>query len=147
MILELTHDMKLIKDIMTDDDIWSKIRSDICTKEEFDPIFPANAIIVAAIVDSVIGLHIFSWHEKKVLYHPMLLKPYRKSHGRLFFEKGLKWFFDNTSSTTLEAEIPVNHTSTINLAKKLNFKKIDKRKGAVKQDGKLIDIQVLRLEK
>ena len=147
MILELTHDMNLIKSIMTDSEMWEKVSNDLCDKEDFDPIFPANAIIVAAIVESVIGLHMSSWHSDRVLYHPMLLKPFRRTYGRVFFEKGLEWFFNNTSSTALEAEIPVNHVSTINLAENLNFKKIDTQKDGIKKNGKFIDLQVLRLEK
>jgi len=147
MILQTTTDINLIKNIMTDNDIWEKISADGDTKDGFNPVLPENVTVLSAVVDSVIGLHIFTQHSDRVLYHPMLLKEYRNSHGRVFFKKGLEWFFDNTSSDVLEAEIPVNHISTINLAEKLNFKKINTKRDGIKKDGQLIDLQVLRLDK
>jgi hypothetical protein len=131
MILELAQDGNLLSKIMSDDDIWEKIREDGLKKSDLCNILPANMVIVSAKIDDIIGLHIFSWHNDRVLYHPMLLKPYRKQFGREFMKKGIEWFFKNTSSEALEAEIPINHISTINLAENMKFQKV----GVVK-DGK-----------
>jgi len=146
MILEVSQNGSLLCDVMSSDDIWEKIREDELKKEDLSGILPDNVLIVSAKITDIIGLHVFSWHNKRVLYHPMLLKPYRKHYGREFMRKGIEWFFNNTLSDALEAEIPVNQVSTINLAEKMNFKKVSTVKDGVKKDGKFIDLQVLRLE-
>jgi len=147
MILAPTEDLALIKEIMTDSEIWEKIKEDGYDKNDFAPCIPKKVIISPAIVDSVIGLHRFTNHGDRILYHPILLKPYRKQHGREFFDKGIKWFFDKTQYSTLHAEIPITDKSTINLAKHLNFNEITTIKNGVKKNNKFIDLQVLRLEK
>jgi hypothetical protein len=147
MILTRTKDVELIKKIMTDDEIWEKIKEDGFQKEEFTPVIPSNVVILAACAPKVLGLHRFTQHKDRVLYHPVLLKQYRKEFGRLFFSKGINWFFDNTEFTALEAEIPATHEATINLARHLNFKEIGTIKNGVKKDNQTIDLKVLRLDK
>ena len=147
MILQPTENVDLIKEIMTNDEIWEKIKEDGFDKDEFTPIIPKNVIILAAIVDSVIGLHRFTNTGDKILYHPILLKKFRKDYGREFFDKGIKWFFEKTQYSRLYAEIPVTDKSTINLAKHLNFNEITTIQNGVKKNNKFIDLKVLRLEK
>lgn len=147
MILEITQDTNLIRDIMTNEEIWEKIREDGYSRENFNPVIPANVTILAARTQKVIGLHRFTQYNDRVLFHPVLLKQYRKEFGREFFDKGLDWFFGNTDFNALEAEIPATHKATINLAKHLNFKEIGTIQNGVKKDNKTIDLKVLRLEK
>ncbi|TDI80628.1 MAG: hypothetical protein E2O80_06320 [Betaproteobacteria bacterium] len=147
MNLEITRDSEIIKKVMTDSDIWSKISIDNVEKSDFNPEIPANIIFLAAFVSDVIGLHMFTSYKNGVLYHPMLLKPYRKDYGREFFSNGIKWFFDNTDNDSLGAEIPISHKSTINLAKHLNFKDLGIRKNGILKNGNYLDLQILRLEK
>lgn len=147
MILQPTENVDLIKEIMTNDEIWEKIKEDGFDKDEFTPIIPKNVIILVAIVDSVIGLHRFTNTGDKILYHPILLKKFRKDYGREFFDKGIKWFFEKTQYSRLYAEIPVTDKSTINLAKHLNFNEITTIQNGVKKNNKFIDLKVLRLEK
>ena len=147
MILQPTENVDLIKEIMTNDEIWEKIKEDGFDKDEFTPIIPKNVIILVAIVDSVIGLHRFTNTGDKILYHPILLKKFRKDYGREFFDKGIKWFFEKTQYSRLYAEIPVTDKSTINLAKHLNFNEITTIQNGVKKNNKFIYLKVLRLEK
>ena len=147
MILEITQDTNLIRDIMTNEEIWEKIREDGYSRENFNPVIPANVTILAVRIQKVIGLHRFTQYKDRVLFHPVLLKQYRKEFGREFFDKGLDWFFGNTDFNALEAEIPATHKATINLAKHLNFKEIGTIQNGVKKDNKTIDLKVLRLEK
>lgn len=92
MILEQTYDSDLLRNIMTDGDIWERINVDNINKNDFAPVIPSNVILIACIVESVIGIHMFTKHSDKVLYHPMLLKKYRKEHGRTFLAKALNGF-------------------------------------------------------
>jgi len=147
VILELTRDTDLVREIMTDEEIWEKIREDGYSRLNFNPVIPDNVIILAARTQKVIGLHRFTRYKDRVLFHPVLLKQYRKEFGRQFFDEGLKWFFDNTDFNALEAEIPATHKATLNLAKHLNFKEIGTIQNGVKKDNKTIDLKVLRLEK
>ena len=147
MILELTTDAELVRSLMTTSEIWEKIKTDNVDKNSFVPIIPSNVITLSAVVDEVIGMHQFTDHGYKVLYHPILLKQFRKQYGREFFEKGIKWFFDNTKCSKLTTEIPVTDKSTINLAKHLNFNEISIIKNGVSRNNKSIDLKVLRLER
>ena len=147
MILELTNDAELVKSLMTDAEIWEKIKEDGIEKESFNPVIPINVMIVIAVTDSVIGMHHFTDHGNKVLYHPILLKRFRKEYGREFFGLGIKWFFDNTKCSKLTAEIPVTDKSTINLAKHLNFNEIATIENGVSKNNKFIDLKVLRLDR
>jgi len=67
MILELTNDAELVKSLMTDAEIWEKIKEDGIEKESFNPVIPINVMIVIAVTDSVIGMHHFTDHGNKVL--------------------------------------------------------------------------------
>ena len=147
MILEVTNDVNIVRDIMTDSDIWEKIKEDGIEKEGINFHLPDNVLMIKAVVDNVIGLHMFTAEDDKILYHPMLLKAFRRDYGREFFERGINWFFDNTKYSRLYAEIPVTHRSTINLAKKLNFNEISTIKNGVQKDNNFIDLTVLRLDK
>jgi len=147
MILELTQDTDLIKTVMLDPEMWELIQDDSVEKSDFMAIVPANMLVLSAIVGNVIGLHLFVEKEEGVIYHPMLLKPFRKEFGREFMRKGLDWIFENTATEQLFAEIPTDHISTINLAKHLNFKEIGIKKNGRKQGGKMLDLQRLRLNK
>jgi len=147
MILEITNDTELIKSLMTDSEIWEKIKEDGIEKESLKAVIPNNVIILKAIINEVIGIHQFTNHGDKVLFHPILLKRFRKDHGREFFDKGIKWFFDNTKCSKLTAEIPVTDKSTINLAKHLNFDEISTIENGVRKNNKFIDLKVLRLNR
>ena len=147
MILELTNDPDLVRSLMTDSDIWEKIKEDGIEKDSFYPTIRGHVIMLSAIVDEPIGLHQFTDHGDKVLYHPILLKQFRKQYGREFFKLGIKWFFDNTKCSKLTAEIPVTDKSTINLAKHLNFNEISTIKNGVSKNNKFIDLKVLRLDR
>jgi len=147
MILEKTTDPKIVKAVMTDPEMWAKINTDDYPIELFDPIIKKNVTMVMAVVDDVlIGIHMFTEHPDKVLYHPMLLKAFRKDHGRAFFDKGLAWFFNNTEYSRLYAEIPVSHRSTLNLARNLGFEPLSMVQSGVSKE-KFIQFQLLRLEK
>jgi len=147
MILELTNDPELVKSLMTDSEIWEKIKEDGIDKDSFNPTIRGHVIMLSAVVDELIGLHQFTDHGGKVLYHPILLKQFRKQYGREFFANGIKWFFDNTKCDKLTAEIPVTDKSTINLAKHLNFEEISTIENGVRKNNKLIDLKVLRLDR
>ncbi len=147
MILEITNNADIVKSLMTDSEIWEKIKEDGIEKESFNPVIFSNVIMLTAVVDEVIGMHQFTDHGHKVLYHPILLKKFRKQYGREFFGLGIKWFFDNTKCSKLTAEIPVTDKSTINLAKHLNFNEIATIKNGVSKNNKFIDLKVLRLDR
>ncbi len=147
MILELTKDQDLIKSVMTDDEMWELIHVDGDNRDDFMAIVPTNMLVLSAIVGNVIGLHLFLQKPEGVMYHPMLLKPFRKEFGREFMKKGLDWIFENTATEQLFAEIPISHISTINLAKHLNFKEVGIKKDSRKKDGKMLDLKRLRLDK
>lgn len=145
MVLELTTDNELVHSIITDADIWDKVQVDEAELETFSVDLPQNMMALTAKVKEVIGIHLFKAINDRVIYHPMLLKPFRREFGREFFSKGISWLFDNTSFNFIDVEIPVTHKSTINLARHLNFKDSGIKKDGVSHKGMLLDLQLLRL--
>ncbi len=127
MELALTKDLMVIGHVMLDGEILSKTNVDVVDIPERLSTYPKDTLVLAAWHPNgseVMGLHLFNYKNKRMNYHPMLLKPYRAKFGRDFFKKGLEWYFENVSSDSLYAEIPVSHKSTVNLAKHLGFEPV-----------------------
>ncbi len=125
MELVLNNNIHNIDSIMKSRGVWEKIAKPDWDIKTFKPVMPENAVIIEAIIDGIlIGVHVFVFEKGNAIYHTMLLKEFRRFHGREFFKRGIKWFFDNTNYDTLDAEITKSHVSTINLAKHFDFKEI-----------------------
>lgn len=147
MKLELVTDNKIVREVMTDPEMWEKIHIDGVDKNTFFPEIQSNMVIVSAFVKSVIGLHLFVHGPNGVIYHPMLLKPFRKEFGREFITSGLNWIFQNTATPSLRVEIPTDHKHNINLAKHFDFKEVGTRKDGMVQDGEMLKFKILQLDK
>ena len=147
MILELTKDNDLVHRVMADSDIWDKIQIDNVNPSDLNVNLSDNIMALAVKVKELIGVHVFKKDTDRVIYHPMLLKPFRKEFGREFFSKGIQWLFDNTAFNFIDVEIPVSHKSTINLARNLNFKYSGIKEDGVFHKGQFLDLQLLRLTK
>jgi hypothetical protein len=135
MILEYTTDESLIRQIMTDDDIWCKIAKDI-KKEDFKPKWNKNIIALTVKTNEVIGMVCFCLKPDGVYFHPMILKPFRLEYARKAIDMAIDWYFKHMGMF-LMCEIPEDHKKTINLAKKTGFKTIASRD----------NLNVMRLEK
>ena len=143
--LEQTRDIDLVRAIMTDKDIWSKIGSDIVEREQFIPLLSEKMICLVVKTDKPIGLSQFTLEEHGVYFHPMILKPYRRL-AREAISQSIDWYFKHIGNF-LMCEIPVTQQSTINLAYKMGAKDFGINEGAIMINGKRIDLQVLRLAK
>jgi hypothetical protein len=119
MELIYTEDTDLIREIMTDNDIWEKI-SDGSSKEDFECRLNNNIIALAIKADDVIGLNVYTKREDGIYFHPMILKQYRREYAREGVKMGIEWYNKNIGKPLL-CEIPTMHKSTINLAKKMGF--------------------------
>ena len=123
MELIARSDLYTVEKIMKSRGVWEKVALPHWSIDTFKPVMPENVVILEAMIKGVlIGVHVFVFEQGKAIYHTMLLKEFRLHHGREFLKRGIKWFFDNTSYDTLEAEITKSHVSTINLAKHFDFK-------------------------
>lgn len=136
---------KLVTDIMTDPELWEKIGDDRITRKEFK--FKENGKIIPLSIntDKPIGLSLFTLRDHGVYFHPMILKPFRR-YARESIKKSIDWYFKHIGSV-LMCEIPIDHKSTINLAKKMGFKESGVNKVGVMRKGKKTELQILRLEK
>ena len=138
MILERTRDNYLLKAVMTEDEMWSRININDLEVDDFKPTISDKMTVVSALeAEDVLGLHIYTDREEAMAYHPMLLSPYRKQYSREFLESGIKWYFDNTEYSFLEAEIPTDNKANLNLARHFNFKEV----------GMENNLTILRLDK
>lgn len=147
MILKQVTDIGLIKSVMTDTEMWEKIKTDSVDRVNFIPKMGRDTLVLGAFVDNVIGLHIFMREKIGVIYHPMLLKKFRKDFGREFIAKGLEWFFNNTICENIYVEIPTEHKHNINLARHFNFKEDGIKENAALQNDKVLNLKRLRLDK
>lgn len=147
MILKQVTDTNIIKSMMTDPEMWEKIKIDSLDKISFIPEMGRNTMVIGAFVDNVIGLHVFAREKVGVIYHPMLLKKFRKEFGREFITKGLEWFFDNTICNNIFVDVPVKYKHNINLAKNFNFKEVEAEDTDMLYSKEYQDLQRLRLER
>jgi len=147
MILKTVTDPSIIKSMMLDPEMWEKVKVDSLDKKGFVPKIGKNTMVLGAFVDNVIGLHVFAREKVGVIYHPMLLKKFRKDFGREFIAKGLEWFFNNTKCDDLFVDIPTDHKHNINLAKHFNFKKVESDGAGMLYSEKYSDLQRLRIRR
>lgn len=123
MIIEQSHDSKLIKQIMTEPQIWQEICGNYGDKlEEFEPPMNGYFYLVGYDKLDVIGLFIIHASELGSKCHIQVIPERRKQHAVEFGEKVIQWTWDNTDINKLTALIPSNLTNVISFAKLQGFK-------------------------
>lgn len=143
-----TKDTELLKRIATDKEMWPKICPDQMEAKDYEPTIPADMVMLGAKVgDEIIGLSLLSVKPEGLVYHPMIIKKYRREHGREFIKASLAWVFESTSFENIFVKIPVDRVQTINFASHFDFKEVGIEEKGIIRDGKMIDLKIMRLDK
>lgn len=122
MIIERSTDYALIKQIMTEPQIWQEI----CgiyggIIEEFEPATDGYIYIVGYDKLDVIGLFIIHPQDSGFMCHVQVIPEHRKEHSIEFGSKVIQWTWDNTDINTLTALIPEKFKNVISFAELQGF--------------------------
>lgn len=123
MIIERSIDYDLIKQIMTEPQIWQEICGNYGDRiEEFNPIEDNYVYLIGYDKLNIIGLFIIHESEYGYQCHVQVIPERRKQYAAEFGEKVIQWTWDNTDISKLAALIPSNFTNVICFAESRGFK-------------------------
>ena len=123
MIIERSYDYALIKQIMTEPQIWQEICGNYGDRiEEFNPIEDNYVYLIGYDKLNIIGLFIIHESEYGYQCHVQVIPERRKQYATEFGEKVIQWTWDNTDINKLTALIPNNFTNVISFAELQGFK-------------------------
>ena len=97
MIIERSYDYPLIKQIMTEPQIWQEICGIHGDKiEEFEPAVDDYVYLIGYDKLNIIGLFIIHKSEYGYQCHVQVIPERRKQYAAEFGEKVIQWTWDNT---------------------------------------------------
>jgi hypothetical protein len=132
VIIERSYDYRLIKQIMTEPQIWQEICGIYGDKiEEFEPVAENYIYLIGYDKINIIGLFII--HDTKACYkcHVQVIPERRKEYAEEFGKKVIEWTWDNTDINKLMAFIPSKFKNVKSFAEMQGFKYA----GTIKDDS------------
>lgn len=122
MIITQSVDYELIRQIMTEPQIWQEI----CgiyggIIEEFHPIVDGYIYLIGYDKLDIIGLFIIHPQDSDFMCHVQVLPEKRKEYSLEFGKKVIQWTWDNTDINKLIALIPENFKNVISFAELQGF--------------------------
>lgn len=122
MIIERSYDYALIKQIMTEPQIWQEICGNYGDKiEEFEPVVDDYIYLIGYDKLNIIGLFIIHESEYGYQCHVQVVPERRKQYSTEFGEKVIDWTWNNTDINKLMALIPNKFKNVISFAEKQGF--------------------------
>lgn len=109
IIAERTFDTKLIRSIMTQDDVWATVAEDGQKKDDFIPFVESDCWLKMMLGNTCVGLFVFERLNKVLLdVHPAILPEYRGKIGHYAGVEHLRWIYENEPACQkIVASIPV----------------------------------------
>lgn len=144
--VEPTVDMKLVKSIMTEPEIWERASEDGTDPVSWYPGTDAFTVWLLCLEDGepigIILIHTDNSVSLKI--HPYLRTEHR-TKGRLMMGAFYEWFLNSTQDKVnkINVSIPVNQQKVINFAKKVGFQKEGLNRDSYLKNGKLYGQQNL----
>ena len=135
MIIERSYDYPLIKQIMTEPQIWQEICGNYGDKiEEFEPLVDDYIYLIGYDKINIIGLFII--HKTKACYkcHVQVIPERRKQYATEFGQESIRWVWNNSDISKLVALISSNLINVISFAEFLGFEII----GSIKDEQFMI---------
>jgi hypothetical protein len=130
VIIERSYDYRLIKQIMTEPQIWQEICGVYGDKiEEFEPVIENYIYLIGYDKINIIGLFIIHPENNGFMCHVQVIPERRKEHALEFGKKVIQWTWSNTDINTLDALIPEKFKNVISFAKLQGFKVIEYKDG------------------
>ena len=135
MIIERSYDYPLIKQIMTEPQIWQEIcgiHGDMI--EEFEPVVDDYVYLIGYDKLNIVGLFII--HASKYGYqcHIQVIPERRKQYAAEFGQESIRWVWNNSDISKLVALISSNLINVISFAEFLGFEII----GSIKDEQFMI---------
>jgi hypothetical protein len=151
MELKPLIDPELIKFIITEPELWSRLKEDGSNPDAYEPnMSPTSLYLGIYVEDLLIGL--FSFHQKNLStidIHANILKDYRKLYAKEAGRLAIAYFAYNTHNTVqkLVAEIPVIYKDVYHFS--LNNGLVDEgiNRKSILKDGQLVDQHMLGITK
>lgn len=126
MIIDRSYDYPLIKQIMTEPQIWQEICGNCGDKiEDFEPVVDDYIYLIGYDKLNIIGLFIIHESEYGYQCHVQVVPERRKQYAAEFGEKVIDWTWNNTDINKLIALIPIKFKNVISFAEKQGFKIAD----------------------
>ena len=123
MIIERSYDYILIKQIMTEPQIWQEICGNYRDKiEDFEPVVDDYIYLIGYDKLNIIGLFIIHESEYGHQCHVQVIPERRKQYADEFGKKVINWTWSNTDINKLIALIPSKFKNVIGFAEKQGFK-------------------------
>jgi RimJ/RimL family protein N-acetyltransferase len=123
LIVERSHDYPLIKQIMTEPQIWQEICGNYGDKiEDFEPVVDDYIYLIGYDKLNIIGLFIIHESEYGYQCHVQVVPERRKQYADEFGKKVINWTWSNTDINKLIALIPSKFKNVISFAEKQGFK-------------------------
>lgn len=142
MILEPTEDLELIKEIVTDPEIWERFAEEGVDKETFYPFIDSGTGWLLCISEDDICGIILAHIETScsITIHPYLRKKHR-GKGRDMMTSLFKRFVeqDDSEFVKINAVIPDCYKSTQNFAKRVGFTEEGTSRSSYRKDGNVYD--------
>ena len=151
MILKQINDPELIKSIITDPELWERLKEDGLKAENYEPLMTENAMYLGVYVgDLLIG--VFSYHKQNsstINIHANILQKYRKQYAKEAGRLAITYFAYDTHDTIqkLIAEIPVIYKDVYHFSLNNGLIKEGINRKSILKNGELVDTYMLGITK
>lgn len=141
MIVQPCFDAQIVRQILLDPDINSKVTNELSADVEvFEPDFVKDIYLVGWVDGVPIAQFVFEpMNEVSWCGHAQVIPSYRVEYARGFVSQSLDWMWSKGIMKVV-IHVPVIFPKTINFAKKCGFEFEGVSKRAHYQNNKLIDL-------
>lgn len=147
--IEETFNPELIRRVMCDQEIYSRISSDgVISRENWQPIISDGDRWLAAYVDDELAGVLNTHPHNPVCWegHIQILKPYRR-YAHPLFKLALDWAWQNTPAEKIVVQIPAMYLDVIDFVQAHGFKVEGINTRSLMKYGVLLDQVYMGLER
>ena len=101
MILKQINDPELIKSIITDHELWQRLKEDGLNADDYESLITENVIYLGVYVDDLL-IGLFSYHKQNsstISIHANILQEYRKQYAKEAGRLAITYFAYDTHDT------------------------------------------------
>ena len=151
MILKQITDPELIKSIITDPELWERLKEDGSNPDDYEPAMTEKAIYLGVYVEDLL-IGIFSYHKQHnstINIHANILQKHRKQYAKEAGRLAITYFAYDTHDTIqkLIAEIPVIYKDVYHFSLNNGLIKEGINRKSILKNGELVDTYMLGITK
>lgn len=145
------NDADLIKSIITDPELWERLKEDGINTDDYEPILGFGDLYLGAYVDDLL-IGLFSYHKQNgstISIHANILQKYRKQYAKEAGRLAIAYFAFDTHDTIqkLIAEIPVIYKDVYHFSLNNGLIKEGINRKSILKNGELVDTYMLGITK